>query len=96
MNWIEIIDVRSPGNGIEQISKMLTSPVMKNDQKEGLKGISLYRNALVETDISIHLHWETNENPPKKSDLGLRLASALEEFGRVNHALWIKEEGGIK
>ena len=91
MIWIEIIDLRSAGNGLEQIKQTLMKPVTESDQKEGLKGRSLYRNALVKTDISIHLQWETVKRAPMKSDLGLRLASALEEFGRVNHTIWIEE-----
>ena len=96
MNWIEIIDLRSAGNGIEQIKQSFMEPAKEIDRKEGLTGLSLFCNALLETDISIHLQWETEERTPAKSDLGLRMASALLEFGRVNHTLWIKEEGGIK
>lgn len=91
MSWIEIIDLRSAGNGLEQIKQTLMRPVTESDQKEGLKGRSFYRNALVETDISIHLQWETVERAPIKSDLGLRLASTLEAFGRINHSIWRKE-----
>ena len=73
------------GNGLETLKETLLRPVAKNDQKGGLKRISLYHDLLVETDISIHLEWKAEERAPGKSDLGLRLASALEEFGRVNH-----------
>ncbi len=91
MNWFEIIDLRSAGNGREKIKQAVEIPLMESDRKEGLKGLSLYRNALVKTDIRIHLQWETRKRPPGKSDLGLRLASALQEFGRVNHSIWLKD-----
>ena len=91
MNWIEIIDLRSAGKRIEMLKEMLLRPVEKTDHKGGLKGISLYHNASVETDISIHLQWEAEKRTPGKSDLGLRLASSLEEYGRVNHSIWLKD-----
>ena len=92
MNWIEIIDLRSAENGREVLKQTLLRPVTKNDQKGGLKEISLYHNASVETDLSIHLKWNAEVKNPKQSGLGLRLASALEEFGRVNHSIWIEED----
>jgi len=96
MNWIEIIDLRSTGNDQETLKEMLLKPLMKNNQQSGLKKIILYHNTPVETDISIHLQWEDKERTPEKSDLGLHLALALEEFGRVNHSIWIEDEGGKK
>jgi hypothetical protein len=91
MNWIEIIDLRSVGNSLESLKQTLLKPVAKTDRKNGLKSIDLYHNFFVETDISIHLKWETKKRAPGKSDLGLGLASALKEFGRVNHAIWLKD-----
>lgn len=96
MNWIEIIELRSAGNELEALKQTLAGMVSKTDRNGGLKKMSLYHNALVETDISIHIQWETGERAPEKSDLGLRLASALEEFGRVNHSIWIEDKGGKK
>ncbi len=96
MNWLETIDLRSAGNGSEQIEQAIEIPLMEKDRQEGLKGLSLYCNAFVKTDFRIHLQWEAGERPPAKSNLGLRLASALQEFGRVHHTLWIKEKGERK
>jgi hypothetical protein len=94
MKWIEVIDLRSTGNDQKTLKHMLKT-LTKNNQKSGLK-IILYHNTPVESDISIHLQWEDKERTPEKSDLGLHLALALEEFGRVNHSIWIEDEGGKK
>ena len=94
MNWIEIIDLRSAETGLGTFNQTLLGPITGEDRKNDLKKIGLYHNASVETDFSIHLIWEAKERSPGKSDLGVRLASALEEFGRVNHSIWIEDEGG--
>ncbi len=91
MNWIEIIDLRSAGSDLEILKQTLQEPVGKTERKNGLKSIDLYHNLLVETDISIHLKWEAEERDPGKSNLGLRLTSALEDLGRVNHSIWLKD-----
>ena len=93
MKWFETIDLRSIEDGSNAIKQAVKAPLMESDRKEGLKGLSLHRNAFVKTDIRIQLQWETEGRFPEKSDLGLRLASALQDFGRINHTLWIKEEG---
>jgi hypothetical protein len=96
MNWIEIIELRSAGDELEALKQTLTRMVLKADRNGGLQKIALYHNALVETDISIHLQWETGKKTPAKSNLGLRLTSALDEFGRVIHSIWIEDEGEKK
>ena len=90
MNWIEIIEARSLSLKYETL-KELKQTVTEADRMEGLKGIEMYYNASVTTDISIHVHWSTKDDQIRKSALGLRLASALTEFGRVNHTIWIKD-----
>jgi hypothetical protein len=96
MKWIEVIDLRAT-MGIKKVLKeVLLKPLRENERNSGLKKIIFYHNAYVETDVSIQLQWEPEEGNPEKSNLGLHLASALEEFGRVNHSIWIEDEGGIK
>jgi len=90
MNWIEIIELRSYSFNPETLRELKQS-FAKDEQKEGLKGLEIYHNASVDTDTSIHIHWITKDNQISKSSLGLRLASALKEFGRVNHTIWIKD-----
>jgi hypothetical protein len=51
-----------------------------------------YDHAALETDLSIHLHWESGRFEQNGSALGLRLVQALKEFGWVDHSVWIEKE----
>lgn len=53
--------------------------------------LKVYRSALVENDLSIHLHWRGRVGSPEKSALGLQLARLFSEYGLVNHTVWIEE-----
>lgn len=59
----------------------------------GLKQIKLYRHALLDNDLSVHLHWESEKSEPQGSALGLCLSHVLKEFGLVSHAVWIEDYG---
>ena len=50
--------------------------------------VSIYHRAIVETDIAIHLRQELPESDNQASNLGLRLAAALREYGMVEHTVW--------
>jgi len=53
--------------------------------------MDIYRNAWINTDISVHLHWKSTRTEQQGSTVGLRLARALKEFGLVNHSAWVEE-----
>lgn len=92
MFWVEIIETRSIGNGQELFKQDLIESMINMDQEKGLKKIKIYRHATVDTDLSIHLYWESEKVEKRGSTLGLHLSSSLKEFGRVNHSIWIEEE----
>jgi hypothetical protein len=48
---------------------------------------------MIDTDFSIHLFHDSKKVEKSGSPLGLRLASALKEFGLVNHSIWIEMNG---
>ena len=45
---------------------------------------------MIDTDFSIHLFHDSKKMERSGSSLGLCLASALKEFGLVNHSIWIE------
>ena len=90
MKWLEIIKLRSAGND-EKVLEEFLLPMAKVSQS-GLVEIKTYSHASLETDLSVHLHWESERPAQNGSVLGLRLAQALKEFGLVDHSLWIEEE----
>jgi len=91
MKWIELIVVKAVDTRNKPGFMGLMDHFMSSGHPERLTAVTLYRNAFVEDDICIHLQWEAEGNEPVKSDLGIKLAAALEEMGRVHHTLWIQK-----
>jgi len=86
MKWIEIILIRSSSSEssiLEQELMLLMEQV--NQVEEGK--MNIYRQHDLNSDISIHLSHD-DELKLKGSTLGLRLVSALNEHGIVNHTIW--------
>lgn len=92
MKWIELIVVRAVDTRHKPTIIRLVDHLMPNDRTDQLKAVTMYRNAFVETDICVHLEWEMDSNQPARSDVGIGLAAALEEFGRVYHTIWIQDK----
>jgi hypothetical protein len=91
MNWVEIITLRSNGNIQESLIRELLKPVAEDKERNGLMSMKIYRNAWVDTDMSVYLHWESTRVEQQGSAMGLRLAQALKEFGLVSHSAWVEE-----
>ncbi len=97
MKWLEIISLRSAGNGIGGDDEIeLGETLFGSRKEEGLKKIRLYRHASLGRDISLHLFHEGSRDEVRKSELGLRLAASLKESGLVSHSLWVLEENRMK
>jgi hypothetical protein len=90
MKWLEVIKLRSAGKDSGALNELLLS-VDKLSQR-GLVGIKIYCHAALETDLSVHLLWESGWPERDGSSLGLRLAQAFKEFGLIDHSIWIEEE----
>ncbi len=90
MKWLEIIKLRSAGKDSGLLEELLLS-IDKLGQS-GLVKMKTYHHAALETDLSVHLHWESGRPEQNGSALGLRLAQALKEFGLTDHSVWIEEE----
>ncbi len=95
MNWIEIITLRSNGNVQESLVRELLKPV-PGDENNGLTTMKVYRNAWINTDLSIHLHWKSIKAEQQGSAMGVRLAQILREFGLVNHSAWVEEKSEVR
>jgi len=90
MKWLEIIKLRSVGKGSGLPAEFLMS--IDKFSQEGLVEVKTYRHAALESDLSVHLHWESGRPEQNGSALGLRLAQVFKEFGLVNHSIWIEGE----
>ncbi len=90
MKWLEIIKLRSVGRDSELLKELLLS--IDKFNQSGLVEMKTYHHAVLETDLSVHLHWESERPEQNGSSLGLRLAQALKEFGLIDRSIWIEEE----
>jgi hypothetical protein len=88
--WIEVIRLRSVGKGSNLLEECLMS-LDKSTQSE-LVEMKTYRHVNLETDLSIHLHWQTERPEQNGSALGLRIAEAFKEFGLIDHSVWVEKE----
>lgn len=92
MKWLEIITLRSPGNINTELVDELLKGVGKSDEATDtprhLIEIKIYHHSVVETDLSIHIYWESEPGSQDKSPLGLRFCSALKPLGLLNHSVW--------
>jgi hypothetical protein len=94
MRWVEIITLRSSANINMQLVDEFLDGVSKSDSPTDtpsrLVAIKAYHHSVVETDLSIHLYWESEPGSQNKTPLGLRLSSVLRNLGLLNHSAWVE------
>jgi hypothetical protein len=90
MKWLEIIELRTVDSNRESLESQLQELIDEADMEKEQQTIKAYSHAMVDSDFSIHLFHKTEIVEKAGSRLGLRLASALREFGLVNHNIWIE------
>ena len=94
MKWVEIITLRSSskinGQLIDALLKGVEESDSLTDTPKHLVEIKIYHHSVVETDLSIHILWESENESQDKTPLGLRLFSALKPLGLLNHSVWIE------
>jgi hypothetical protein len=90
MNWLEIIELRSVESNRELLESQLQRLINEVDKETKKQAIKSYSRVMIDTDFSVHLFHDSKKVENSGSRLGLRLASALKEFGLVNHSIWIE------
>jgi len=94
MNWVEIILLRCAGNidtrFIDELLKGVSESDSPTDTPTHLVEIKVYQHSVVETDLSIYIHWKTESGSQNKSPLGMRISSALKPLGLLNHSVWFE------
>ena len=93
MKWLEIIELRSvrgqPGELRSELLKLVDA--LKEETERG--DVTAFSRVMIDTDFSIHLFHDSTKIAANGTPLGLRLASALKEFGMVNHTVWLEMPG---
>jgi hypothetical protein len=93
MKLVEIITLRSSGKIDRQLVDGLLERAPDSDSPTDtphLVEIRIYHHSVVETDLSIHIHWKSEPGGQDKSALGLRFSSALRNLGLLNHSVWVE------
>ena len=90
MSRIEIIHLRVNGVRSVKAAKDLLKQALKTNASEIAQSVKVYHHQSIEEDLCVILDWKTAEMAKSWCDLGLHLTSALKEFGRVDHSVWIE------
>jgi len=90
MKWVEIITVRSLTKVDSQLLDALMQQVAKSKTSGHPENIRMFQNSIVETDLSIHIYWETISQRQPESLLGQQFSYALKGLGLLNHSIWVE------
>ena len=88
MRWTEIIVLRSGSGDLRALDTNQLFEIRDNYQTGRLKDLKVYRHGSMETDLSVHLHWETDRIDRTGSSLAQHMIQFLKEYGLVNHSVW--------
>ena len=89
MKWVEIISLRCPANintrFVNELLKGVSESDEATDTPKHLVEIKVYHHSVVETDLSIHIYWESErgsgqESPRAKVCCCLKTSGAPESF----------------
>ena len=93
MKWMEIIKLRVAENNQAPLIRELAELLAGMKHEDGLREIKLFHNVVVNSDLSIHLYWETAQVERRGSAPGLCLMHVLKAYGLISHSLWIESAG---
>jgi hypothetical protein len=90
MKWVEIITIRSLAKVNTQLLDELLRQVVKSKTTGHPVEIRMYQHSIVESDLSIHIYWETKPQHQPESPLGQQFSYALKGLGLLNHSVWVE------
>ena len=80
MKILEIIELRSASKQLDFLKPELNSLINKLNKETNDCSIKIYRHLSLDTDYSIHLHYDSYKTEKNGSNIGLQLISVLKEF----------------
>ena len=90
--WLEVIHLRVAMQEQDRLLPMLRQLIDEISEKEHCHKVRLFKRALIETDVCLHLYHDSDKELVDGSPVGLRLTAALKPFGMVNHTVWLAGE----
>ena len=91
MKWIEIITLRSTRDDLLVLDFESLIDVKENYPDGKLEKMEVYRRCTLDTDLSVHLRWNSDRANPEGSSVALHLMQLLKENGLLNHSIWVEE-----
>lgn len=88
MMWLEVIHIRVAEPELDRLLPIFTQLLDEIRGKESCRKVKLFKRALLETDICLHLYHDSAKIQDTGSAIGLHLAAAVKPFGMVNHTVW--------
>jgi len=85
MEWFEIIHIRLFSQKERKAAMQAFSQIGLPDLRDAMKSVRLLQDVLLDTDLRIVIQWHGKISKKAKSVLGLQLAAAFSEFGRIHH-----------
>ena len=92
MKWLEVIHLRVTDQDYERLMPTFNQLLDEIREKENCRMVKLFRRALLETDVCLHLYHDAHHPEDGGSPVGLRLVNALKPLGMVNHTVWMEIE----
>jgi hypothetical protein len=92
MRWIDIITLRSSATSLESLDNEVLLSIINNKRKKSLKSSKIYRRHAMDSDLSIHLFWDSANVEQKANPLSQHLILFLKQYGLVNHSIWVEED----
>ena len=87
MKILEIVHLRLAGDSPQTLAGIIRNAISSGPDPEV---VTLYHRKGLETDLAIHIRHLEMFGSERPSVLGLRLASALGDFGLVEHTVWVE------
>ena len=90
MQWVEIISIRTGGSGRVFNQQEFIEIVHNENRKWNKTKIKFFRHSSLSADFCVLLTHDSEKPAERGSGLGIRLAWLLEEYGFVNHTVWLE------
>jgi len=91
MKRLEVISLRTSGNGEQQARESLKS-FCRDLAKEIPLEADFYVNAFIPGDLAIFIASQAEQGKKQKTDVATMLADAMRQFGLVDYTCWLMIE----
>ena len=86
MDTLEIVHLRSSGESLETLKDLINESIWADGN--GSEVVTVYRRSGLQTDVAVHIRHVDSPHGSGPADLAVSLASALRNYGLVEHTLW--------